>query len=86
VEQEKQGPIELSNEELDTVSGGFNLQFFTATFFEQNDSLILQNTQSGPEGSSTSSLIATRSIRTFAISSFLFGGGGGGRRRRRRRR
>ncbi|OUL19025.1 hypothetical protein BV378_33780 [Nostoc sp. RF31YmG] len=69
---ENQGAIELADEELDMVAGGFNF-FFAATFFEQSDRVILQNTQSGPSGSSTSSLIATRDIRTFAIQGLFLG-------------
>lgn len=82
MQDEKQRLIELSQDELDTVSGGFNFQFFAATFFEQTDSLVMQNTQSGPGGSSTSSLIANRSIRTFSIIGLFLGGGRRGRRRR----
>ncbi|MBW4644998.1 MAG: CTB family bacteriocin [Goleter apudmare HA4340-LM2] len=82
MEKEKQGPIELSHDELDTVAGGFNFQYFAATFFEQTDSLVMQNTQSGPGGSSTSSLMATRSIRAFSFIGLFFGGGRRGRRRR----
>ncbi|MDZ8055914.1 MAG: CTB family bacteriocin [Aulosira sp. ZfuVER01] len=70
---ENQGAIELADEELDMVAGGFNL-FFAATFFEQSDRVILQNTQSGTNGSSTSSLIATRDIRTFAIQALVLDG------------
>ncbi|AFY34448.1 CTB family bacteriocin [Calothrix sp. PCC 7507] len=80
---ENQNAIELSDEELDVVVGGFSFESFNATFFEQTDSLIFKNTETRADGSSsTTSLIATRSIRTFAISSLLLGGGRGRRRRR----
>lgn len=78
---ETQGAIELSEEELDVVAGGLSFKSFNGTFFEQTDSLIMQNTESRPDGSSsTTSVIATRSIRTFAISSLFFGGRSGRRR------
>jgi hypothetical protein len=69
---ENPGAIELSDQELDEVAGGFSF-LFSATFFEQSDRLITHNTQSGPNGSSTSSLIATRHIRTFAIQGLFLG-------------
>ncbi len=84
--EEKQDAIELSDEELDVVVGGFSFESFNATFFEQIDSLVLNTTQTTANGTtSTSSLIATRSIRTFAISSLFLGGGRGGGRGRRHR-
>jgi hypothetical protein len=67
-----QGAIELSEDELDDVAGGFGF-LFSATFFEQSDRLIIHNTNSDANGSSTSSLIATRHIRTFAIQGLFLG-------------
>jgi len=81
--EENQDAIELADDELDVVVGGFSFESFNANFFEETDSLILKTTQTTANGTtSTSSLIATRSIKTFAISSLFLGGGRGRRRRR----
>ncbi|BAY09150.1 CTB family bacteriocin [Calothrix sp. NIES-2098] len=67
---ENQGAIELADEELDMVAGGFIFSFSVASF-EQSDRLFIQNTQSGRNGNSTNSLIATRDIRSFAIQALI---------------
>lgn len=69
---EPQDPIELSDDELDEVAGGFSV-LFSATYFEQSDRLIINNTRSRGRSSFKNSTIASRRIRTFAIQGLFVG-------------
>ncbi|MFN6581520.1 MAG: CTB family bacteriocin [Aulosira sp. ZfuVER01] len=69
---ENQAAIELSEQELDVVAGGADVLFDT-TKFKSNTLLVEQNTQSGPNGSSTTSAVAQQKINTNAVHLIALG-------------
>lgn len=66
MDEQNLAPIELSEQELDEVSGGFSL-FLSGSMFDQTEALMAQQTTASPLGSSTNFIM--RQSRT-ASSAF----------------
>ena len=65
-------PIELSESELDDVSGGIDI-YFSGSMFEQRDISIANSTESGNMGAKNSSIIQSSHTSSSAFQFAILG-------------
>lgn len=66
VELPNSAAIELSEDDLDSVSGGFSIDFGSASDFFQRNVTMGQQTFAGPNGAGTTNLLSIEEIASSA--------------------
>ena len=70
--EKNNAPIELSESELDDVSGGIDI-YFSGSMFEQRDISIANSTESGNMGAKNSSIIQSSHTSSSAFQVAILG-------------